>query len=182
MVLAQWYIPAQMIVEQQRIIKRGTPYLFQLRPVDPTDYFRGKYITLSYREDKGIRVEKERFNKGMPVYACVSKDSLGYAVIDSVSLTIPDASIDYFETEVSRVYQNYKQRESEFSSMRIKFSFNRFYMEESKAPIAERKYNEVARDSTINIAGKVYLYEGKTQLDNVLIDGVPIADWVMEEK
>ena len=46
--LAQLYVPAKMIWDQEDVLKNGSEYKFKTDPVDPNDPFRGKYITLSF--------------------------------------------------------------------------------------------------------------------------------------
>lgn len=47
----QLFIPAQMILKQETILKKGTAYKFKAQPVDPSDPFKGKYINLNYEID-----------------------------------------------------------------------------------------------------------------------------------
>ena len=42
--IAQLFIPTQMILNQETILKTGKPYRFKTQPVDPSDPFKGKYI------------------------------------------------------------------------------------------------------------------------------------------
>jgi uncharacterized membrane-anchored protein len=51
MVVAQFYVPISMITESEDILSEGTPYKFRTAPIDPNDPFRGKYITLSFKEN-----------------------------------------------------------------------------------------------------------------------------------
>ena len=46
--VAQIAVPAQMIFGREAILKAGTAYKFSTEPVDPSDPFKGKYITLNY--------------------------------------------------------------------------------------------------------------------------------------
>ena len=48
LVLVQLFVPANMILEQEDILKNGTPYKFKTAPIDPYDPFRGKYVWLGY--------------------------------------------------------------------------------------------------------------------------------------
>ena len=57
-VLAQWYVPALMISEHEDVAANGKVLKFKTAPIDPYDAFRGKYIMLNFRDDKG-KVTKE---------------------------------------------------------------------------------------------------------------------------
>ena len=47
--LVQLFVPANMILNEETILKSGTVYKFKTRPVDPNDPFKGKYINLNYQ-------------------------------------------------------------------------------------------------------------------------------------
>ena len=47
MVFAQWYVPSKMILDREDILKNGEEFKFLTQPIDPSDPFRGKYITLN---------------------------------------------------------------------------------------------------------------------------------------
>ena len=47
-VLVQLVVPAKMIFDKEVILKTGTIYKFKTQPIDPSDPFRGKYVTLNY--------------------------------------------------------------------------------------------------------------------------------------
>lgn len=174
MVLAQLYVPGKMIFDEESIIQKGTSYLFELEPVDPTDFFRGKYITLGFKENKKFIDTIGIFSEGRTVYAMLSNNKKGIVKIDSLTLFPPDNAIPYFTTTIS--YSTRWGKDS--TTVYIEFPFNRFYMEESKAPLAEIEYNQVARTDTIAALGKVYIFEGKTVLTDVLIGDTPIGEWV----
>ena len=50
--LAQLFVPAQMIYNQEDILDTGKLVKFQCEPIDPNDPFRGKYITLNFKENR----------------------------------------------------------------------------------------------------------------------------------
>ena len=49
--VAQIVVPAHMIYQQEDAIDTGVAYKFKTEPFDPSDPFRGKYITLNYEID-----------------------------------------------------------------------------------------------------------------------------------
>jgi len=42
--LAQLYVPAKMVWNQESILEEGTEYKFKTAPVDPNDPFRGNTL------------------------------------------------------------------------------------------------------------------------------------------
>ncbi len=97
------------------------------------------------------------------------------ATIDAhlwVSLSYPpDASKDFVKATVG--YYNERQKEVSFN-----LEFDRYYMEENKAGEAETLYVEANRQNKKEAYALVYILEGKAVLDNVIIDGKSIKDWV----
>ena len=56
--------------------------------------------------------------------------------------------------------------------------FDRFYMEESKAPKAEKVYNAANSDQRKETYALVYIKDGTAVLNDVIIDGQSIATYV----
>ena len=81
--LIQLFVPLQMIFGKENIINNGTKYKFKTRPVDPTDPYRGKYITLNYKETSFKTKDTSWFTND-DIYVKIKTDSLGFAKIDEV--------------------------------------------------------------------------------------------------
>jgi uncharacterized membrane-anchored protein len=170
MCLAQWYVPGSMIFEQQDVLRHGNQFYFKTAPVDPTDPFRGKYVTLSFDAEDGFRDDQE-WNGGEDVFVVIEKDNAGFARIADIVASRPGDDKDYFATTVLYSYDGLT---------RIRVPFDRFYLEESKASEAERIYWEGARDSTQNVYAVVRIKAGNTVLEDVRIDDRSIVDIVRE--
>ena len=172
-VLAQLFVPAQMIFDQENTIALGTAYKFRTQPVDPSDPFKGKYIYLNY--DLSLASTNDTtWVTNAPIYISFKTDSLGFAMVKEVSKADPKAG-DYLKTTVAW-YDSYDQ------SVGFTFPFNEFYMNETKAYDAELAHAQAQLDSLPNTTyALVYLYKGKAVLDNVLINDIPIADYVEKE-
>ena len=99
--LVQVYIPAKMVLDSEGVLDSGTEYKFKTAPVDPTDPFRGKYITLRYK-DNSVEVENESdWISGEEVYVILTKDVDGFARIKLISKEIPRYKVDYFKAKLS---------------------------------------------------------------------------------
>jgi uncharacterized membrane-anchored protein len=169
LVLLQLYVPASMIMEQENIISSGREFKFKTAPVDPYDYFRGKYITLSFEAESWTTDSSWSDNYQRDVYALLETDSLGFARIKSVSLTVPENTADYIKAKESHYYPSEDK-------LFLDFPFNRFYMEESKAYDAEKTYNMAARDTNSVAYAQVHVLDGDAVVTDVLIDGVSVKD------
>ena len=172
--LVQIFVPAKMIWGQEDIIKSGVAYNFETRPIDPSDPFRGKYITLDYTINS-FATSDTTYVYGDPIKLYLDKDSLGFAKVSAISKvdTILDANKDYVIAEVTRTYPNV---------VYFELPFDRFYMEEHKAYKAEQAYRKFNRDTIRkNAYSRVYIKNGKTVLDDVIIDGVSIQEYVEKQ-
>lgn len=172
--LIQIYVPLQMILTKENVLRKGEEYKFKTIPVDPNDPFRGKYITLRYEQDMVDIYDTDKWSKDDVVYAWFESDNQGYAKIENVSKNQPVHVDFYIKTKVENVYANRNK-------MRIEYPFNRFYMEESKAKAAEDVYRKYASDSSKTTYAVVNIKDGEAVLKDVCIDGVPIARFVEEK-
>ncbi|MEM8845949.1 MAG: GDYXXLXY domain-containing protein [Bacteroidota bacterium] len=174
MVLVQLFVPANMIWNNEDVLRTGKEFKFKTAPIDPNDPFRGKYIFLSF-DNITVEIPKEHdWKRGEAIYVSIKEDNNGFAIIDSVSRKEPQQTQDFVKAEVGFInsYQVDKV------TMNIRYPFERFYMEESKAYDAEITYRETRRDTTKTAYALVNVKEGDAVLKDVLIDGVPIAELV----
>lgn len=186
-VIAQLFIPAKMIYSSMIVLKKGVEFKFKVRPIDPNDPFRGKYIVLDF-EAIDFTTYDSIWHKNQDIMVFVEKDEDGFAMIKNV---LPGHLQDNYEGElnedyncvnakVAYVYYNYHNEGEHL--LRVKYPFTRFYMEESKAYPAEKLYRDAMRDSTITAYAIVNLKLGEAVLDDVQIDGISIKDLVEERQ
>jgi len=163
MCLAQWLVPGKMIYDSEHVIASGILFKFKTQPIDPSDPFRGKYITLSFDATSLITGDTVTWESGETIFVSFTTDSAGFAKAISISREAP-ASEAYLQTTVS--YMNtYGQREVFFN-----LPFDRFYLEESKASQAEQVYWKAQSDSTQVAYGLVSLGKGAAVLKDVMIN------------
>ena len=174
-VVAQLFVPVKMILDREDIIETGTVYKFKTAPVDPTDLFRGKYITLNFDADEFVVDSLEQWEDKKAVFVGLGVDTLGFAKIVSVSDERPSETLGYVEAE--RWYSNtVKNKPTIF----LRYPFDRFYMEESKAPKAEKAYRNVRQDSTQTAYAIVCIKNGEAVLTDVMINDVSIKEFVKD--
>jgi len=174
--LIQLFVPAQMIFNQEEVLDKGRAYKFKTRPIDPNDPFRGKYITLNY-DIRSFTTTDSTWQRGDDVYVYI-KDSLGFAALDTIAKQKLDRETDFVVAEARYFYKR-KFYNNQSSRLTFDLPFNRFYMEESKAKPAEDAVRVTRFDSVIkNVYGVVYIKDGASVLKDVVIDGVPIADYI----
>ncbi|WP_299526347.1 GDYXXLXY domain-containing protein [Winogradskyella sp.] len=171
-VLVQLFVPAKMIFDREDILKTGTVYKFKTRPVDPSDPFRGKYITLNYEMDSA-ESKDITWQRGEKILVYIESDSLGYAKVYDVSKDQLGTDKDYIEAKV--IWNNGKS-----NTVNFELPFDRFYMEESKAKPAEDIYREynTQRNANNDTYALVAIKNGEAVLKNVYINDNPIRYYI----
>ena len=168
--IAQILAPAKMIFDQEEILEKGTVYKFETAPIDPNDPFRGKYITLQYKANTFEVLNGEDWEKNESIYVILTQDVKGFAKIQSLSKVKPLESIDFVKAKINRSFFRKKNK------IIVDYPFNRYYMKETKAKNAENAYQEASKDNRKNAYSLVYVLNGETVLDDVIIDGKSIND------
>lgn len=174
--LVQLTIPGKMIWDKERILLTGKDFKFETTPVDPTDPFRGKYITLTYLENSFEIDDETEWQEGENVFIILENDSDGFAKIKSVSKEKPKDSTDFLKSQIDFITGNYRKQ------IHFTYPFDRFYMEESKAYEAEQIYIENQIDPNKKTYALVSIKNGDAVLKDVLIDGVSIQEIVKDNR
>lgn len=172
--LVQLFIPAKMIFDREDVLSTGKEFKFRTEPIDPNDPFRGKYITLHYSENS-IQIQNElEWNNNEIIFVMLTTDKNGYAMIKSVSKSKPIKESDFVRTKIDYI-QN-----ADTLRIFVEYPFTRFYMEESKAPMAELVYNETIVDTNNVTYGLVSIKDGDAVLKDVLINETSIKELVKQ--
>lgn len=172
LIVVQLAVPFHMIRSREIILREGALYRFLTQPIDPADPFQGRYVRLSYRDDFIDCEQNENFslNYGDRIYALLDVDDQGFARFSGWSREEP-AEGDFIKTNYR--YENRRwQADSETwttNGILINLSFNRFYMDEAKAPRAEK----LARNATLstNCWANVRILDGKALIEDVYAEG-----------
>ena len=169
MVAAQWFVPGQMIVDQERVLTEGAAYKFKTMPIDPSDPLRGKYIYLNFEMRKAF-TKDSTIAYGTDLYVYLKNDADGFAKATIASTEKMDLKEDYIIVEANSLYQD---------TINFNVPFNKFFMEESKAYPAETFVRQANLDSILNNCyGLVYIKDDRAVLENVMINDEPIKDYV----
>jgi uncharacterized membrane-anchored protein len=177
------------IVRYERILASGTPFKIRTEPIDPADPFRGRYVAVrpAIVVAKPIAPELERLlqsspaGDGVKTYVTLAADPDGFARVADVVRERP-ATGGYLE--IDGVSPNHAPRadkpgEFEVTGYTISFSFNRYYMNEAAAPMAEAKYAEASRRNAEARAWlNVRVKDGTAVIEGLVIDGVPIEELI----
>lgn len=186
--LVQLLMPAKMIFDREDILATGKDYRFKTKPVDPNDPFRGKYITLGFEENLVKDQSENDWQNSETIYVFLTTDIEGFARIVSISKVKPVGNVDFVEAKVSYFSffdpmqaspDSLNQSESNKNTdLIIEYPFNRFYMEEFKAPRAEKVYRESLSDSSNVTYALVKIKDGEAVVKDILINGISIKELV----
>lgn len=169
MCLLQWFVPAKMIYDTEALLREGTSYKFKTQPIDPSDPFRGKYVTLNFEAQAVTLADSSDWVPGDEAYVIFTTDSAGFATAVSIDRAEPPTG-PFLKTTVSYLSSN--------EDFRVFFDlpFERFYLEESKASQAEQIYWSSQRDSTQVTYGLVNIGTGTAVLKDLMINDTSIVE------
>jgi uncharacterized membrane-anchored protein len=165
--LAQLIVPAKMVFDSETILFTGKEYRFRTAPIDPLDYFRGKYVSLSYDD---VSFETDKFSSsdfGKEVFVVLATDESGFASIKDIVEEAPDSG-DYVKAKISYV-SGYEP-----ATVMVEYPFDRFYMDEFKAQDAELAYAAASREKDAYTIVRVK--EGNAVIEDVIVEGKPIKE------
>ncbi len=177
LIAIQFAVLAAMISGKERILRDGEAFRFKTRPIDPADPFRGRYVWLGF-EDNYIPLppgETPELRRRQPLFAHIETDEAGFARFSGWSLERPSAGA-YLKTRYQGDFFVFDQetKTSVRKGLRIDLPFDRYYMDEAKAPRAERAVAEATRAT--NCWAVVRVLNGKAVIEDVCVRGQSIRD------
>jgi uncharacterized membrane-anchored protein len=171
---AQWLVPGYLIQRGQATLHEGVTYRFRTAPVDPVDPFRGRYVALDF-EAASIELAQPvgELRSGQRVYAPIRVGADGYARLDAPLLQ-PPAAGDYLPVKVAWV---------NVDELRLQLPFDRYYLDETLAPEAERRYwdanrmrGDDAEDPRRPAWVQVRVRGGYALIEELYIEGRPVRE------
>ena len=181
MVLAQLLAPLKMIFDKEKILAEGKLFKFRTAPIDPNDPFRGKYITLNYAASSFVVDSAEDWNTSQTAFVVMDADEKGFVSIRNVLKEYPGDEYDCVQAKVAYVTMK-KDSQTVQQELNLEYPFERFYMEETKAPLAESMFWEMARDTTKTTYALVSIRQGKAVIKDVFIGESSLRSLVEQSK
>lgn len=178
----QWYVPLSMIVSAEKVLSSGTLYRFRTAPIDPVDYFRGRYLVLNFEEDEAFPGDDYAWDSAKErAYVTLSADAEGFARFERVYRERPASGEDYIEVLARKHWDREKE-----GLLQLELPVDRFYMEEFKAPKAEEFYNSVMQDRNGGRQEKeawveAKVLDGRMIVEELVVGNRPIREWLEEE-
>jgi uncharacterized membrane-anchored protein len=174
--LAQLAAPLSVVFKQEDVLANGKTYKFKTRPVDPTDPFRGAYLSLSFEADKFQGDSSINIKMGDKAFATIENDSAGFAAVKGISLEEPNAG-DYLSVRVRWADQRKKEN---VKIIHFDYPFDQYYIEESKAKKAEEDYDAANDDKNQLAYAVIRIKEGNSAIQDLIINGKSAKDIVKE--
>ena len=173
MALVQLAAPASMILSRERTLANGEAFKFRTAPVDPYDAFRGRYVALRIDKSDAALPEGATASFGQTVYATIETGDDGFAKFGVASLSPPKGA-PYLKVKAG--FPNGK------GGVNLQLPFDRFYMEEAKAPAAEALYLQHNRRGAQDAYVILRVLDGAEVIEDLYIGGRPIGDVVRQGK
>lgn len=190
--LAQLGAAGLSIARYETVLAHGTSYKIEVAPVDPADAFRGRYVAVqpSITVPLPIARETEQLLQSIQsgnavVFVRLAADEQGFARAAGIVQERPEQG-DYLQ--IAHAWSVWTPRPDEqvkadLTAYRLVFSFNRYYMNETAAPAAERSYSEAARRNASRRAWlTVRVKDGVGVTEGLFIDGAAIEEVVRQSR
>lgn len=183
LILVQLAIPFAMIQGKEKILREGERFRFKTQPIDPADPFQGRYVRLNFEENfiPSPEERKSELRYKEPIYALIEVDQDGFAHFTGWSKNVPENGA-FLKSR--RLWEKYSREtdtaQRHYEGFFIKLPFDRFYMDETKAPRAENMVRDATR--TTNCWAEVRILEGKAVLEDVMVGGQSIRELAAEKE
>ena len=164
--------PVSMIVRREVTLREGRQWRFRTKPVDPYDAFRGRYVALRIAEDTAPIPKEVKLVRNQKVYTLLKEDEKGFAKITGVSVKRPPGDA-YLQAKVSYV---------QGKKVHLRLPFNRYYMEEEKAPAAETAYRKHSQRKSRDAYITVRVKAGFAVVEELYVGGKPILEFIQSEE
>ncbi len=161
-------VPIAIVVINTDTLKDGNEFLFKVAAFDPTDMFRGNYLSINFDEERAEIAfeldEEDKHYSRNKMYVTIEKNKEGFAYFDKAYLEEPKETQDYYETE-GYYWSNSDQ-------VRINTP-TRYYMNEDKSQLAEDLYAQNINNTYVKVRVKngtmviVGVYIGDVLIDTM---------------
>lgn len=135
--VVQLLVPAYMIWEKFDVLKTGEEVKIEVRPIDPYDAFRGRYVALGYDYELDY---SDRYGK----YGILEVNDEGFAKLVRVTDEKPKEGL-YLVNDDDYYFH---------------IPLDRYYMEEKLAPKAETMIDDANAYITVRIKGDKAVISG----------------------
>ncbi len=168
--IVQLLVPGTMIYSRETTLQHGQQVRFRTAPVDPYDPFRGRYVALQIESSTAPLPADWKLVRGQRVYVQLETDPEGFATLGQLSQEPPNSTL-YLQAPIRSINNN---------TVRLRLPFDRYYLEESLAPEAERAYRRHSQSTARDAYITVRLRKGQAVLEELFIAGQPILTFLAQ--
>jgi hypothetical protein len=179
--LIQAALIALMVADRIMILRAGTDVTLETRPVDPRDFLRGDYVTLSYGISSVLApdIDLESAKAGMPVFVKLTPHGDGhYKFYDALSVHAAPVDVTHPEVLIrGRVsgglfyYRGKPSCPSGGCTLQVHYGIERYFV-----PEGEGGKIEAARNARKLAVVAAVTPSGRAAIKRLLIDGEPVYD------
>ncbi len=172
--LVQLAVAGGAIVKSELALRTGEAFRFRIQPVDPVDAFRGRDVAIRFAVDRAFVAEGAEVRPRKHIFVPVIKGADGFASLGKAVVEQPPAGA-YLRLRAGVVTPDEDGNQQVWLTM----PFRRFYMDEDKAPEAERAVwggRRGRREASVSVR----IRHGVGVIEELYIDDVPIHRWLAE--
>lgn len=159
-------VPVMLIRQQENILATGQEFKFKTQPMDPFDAFRGRYVALGFERTPLDVPNNVKLNGGQTVFVQIENKPDGFARFSRLFAAAP-ANVAYLKCRVS--YQSGNQ-------VYFDVPFDKYYLQETKAPKAEKLYREHSARSVQDGYIILSVKNGEGVIKGLYLGGKPIEE------
>ncbi len=158
-VLAQWLVPLAAIRQHEKVLVEGQLVRLKCTAPDPYDPLRGRYLAVR-PEATEADVDKELKSYRGPGYAMLAIGADGLASVTRLERQRPAEGL----------FVRVRVRYAHEGKARFDWPFDRYYLNETLAPEADRWLADSLR-STKAVLAEVRVLDGRAVLEDLSLDG-----------
>ena len=172
--LVQLAVAGGAIVKSELALRTGEAFRFRIQPVDPVDAFRGRYVAIRFAVNNATIADGTVVRPRKKVFVPIEVDADGFASLGRADID-PPADGAYLRLRAGVVTPD----EEGNQQVCVQMPFRRFYMDEDKAPKAERAVwggRRGQREASVSVR----IRHGVGVIEELYIDDTPIHQWLAE--
>jgi len=161
--------PVYTIIKSELALNSGAEYKFLVRPADPYDPFRGRFVTLMFENSTAKAFAVLKYNEMADGVLFVDKDGFSYVSELYKHKTVKSSDAVVTVRITGKISKN--------AGTRFEYLNNKLFMNEKIAPAVDR----AMRAYNGKIYVKASVKNGDMILKNLYFDGVEASEYVKKE-
>jgi uncharacterized membrane-anchored protein len=165
-VAMQVIMPVYIIIKSEITLSQGKEFKFLVRPIDPYDPFRGRYVSLGMMQTSA-EAPYGVHEKG-DAYAVLIVDG-GFAKTEYLSADKPWEGADYVKVRIDSIYP-YSGKNTAY----FRYPFDKIFYNEKTAPEIDRAFWSYKG----RIYVTVFIRDGEANIGKLYFDGIEAEQYI----